>query len=381
MRQWNYFNLLLVSCIALVAISCVEPYSPPESSGEIDILVVDGFLDVNSGTVNVKLSKAVKLSGDEMPPPVFNAVIQLEDSENNVEFLQATTTPGLYSSGALTLDNSKQYRIRIKSGEKEYLSDFITPKSSPPIDSVSWVPSVDGVTINVNTHDDTEQSRYYIWTFQETYEYRSPFSSPFKVIEGEVFVRQPEEQTSICWRTINSTKILIGTSLRLSHDIIQNKAIQFIPKGDIKTSVQYSILVKQAVLSRQAYDFWENLQKSTEQLGGLFDPQPGQVVGNIHRSDGSNEPVLGYFDGGQVVEKRIFINYYDLPDYLHKPQFYPECTLDTLQIEDLPGFSPGLDLVGQIYDGPSLTGYTYASISCTDCRTKMGSTSKPSFWP
>jgi hypothetical protein len=381
MKLRNYINIFIAS-ITIVVTGCVEPYSPPESSKTIDILVVDGFLDSNSGTVNVKLSKAVTLASTEAPPAVTNAIVTLEDSDNNVTALQTTDASGMYSIDGLALNASNQYRIRIKTGGKEYLSDFITPKTSPPIDSVTWEGTEDGVRIMVNTHDATGDSKYYLWTFDETYEYRSTYTSSFKIVEGEVFLRQPEEQIGTCWKTLNSKRILIGSSLRLDEDIISKKEIQFIPKGDIRTSVRYSILVKQVVLSREAYDFWENLRKTTEQLGGLFDPQPGQVLGNIRRIDESSEPVLGYFDGGQVVEKRIFIGFYELPRFLRVSQPNNGCELDTLLVENLPIFNPADGfLVSQIYEGPALIAYTFTTRSCADCRVKSGSTSKPSFWP
>ncbi|MDO3626770.1 DUF4249 family protein [Mucilaginibacter sp. BT774] len=61
-----------------------------------------------------------------------------------------------------------------------------------------------------------------------------------------------------------------------------------------KLSVEYSILVKQYALSADAYKFYANLKKNTEQLGSIFDAQPSAIRGNIHFVTTPAEPVIGY---------------------------------------------------------------------------------------
>ncbi|RAV99872.1 DUF4249 domain-containing protein [Pseudochryseolinea flava] len=374
----NYYIIIIVA-LSLAFTSCVDPYATPESNQNIDILVVDGFLDIDNGTVNVTLSKAINLSSPDAPPAVVAATVHLEDSDNNILPLGTTTTVGLFRIDGLTIDQGKQYRIRIKTADKEYLSDFITPTPSPEIDSVTWRASDDGVTVHVNTHDNSGKSRYYQWTFDETYEYTAPLLSPFIIVDTTVVPRPVDEQVFTCWRTLGSTNIAIGSSFRLEDDIIQQKAVHFIPKGDVKLSKKYSILVRQTVLSREAYDFWLNLQQTTEQLGGLFDPQPGKVVGNIHSINGDKEPVLGYFGGGQIKEKRLFIKHSDLPENLRVPRFSP-CEQDTVMKKDLPLLDRSYYITSELREGPVVLGYTYTTRSCADCRVDRGIITKPTFW-
>jgi hypothetical protein len=99
----------------------------------------------------------------------------------------------------------------------------------------------------------------------------------------------------------------LATTDKLSQNIIYEYPIVFIPQGDEKLSVRYSVLVKQYAISKEAYDYWQSLKSSTELTGSIFDPQPGQITGNVHSLSNPNEPVLGFISASSAQETRIFI--------------------------------------------------------------------------
>ncbi len=376
--RFQYLYILL--CFAFLT-SCIESYPPPIIDDEVNFLVIDGSVNSTDGSAHVMLSRAVALSSTESSPPELNAQISVEDSEGNTYPLIEIGN-GVYQQSNLTISLSKEYRLYVRTSDNsEYQSDFITIKQTPIIDSIHWEPSQTqvGIDILINTHDGSKKTRYYQWSFEETFEYEAVYYSYLKYENEEIVSIPLEEQTYRCWETLPSQKILIGSSDKLNEDIICNFPLTFIPKNSQKTIIKYSILVKQKALSREAYDYWLNLQKTTENLGSLFDPQPGQVTGNIHNINNPSDPVLGYFDVGSAQEKRIFIKGIDLPVELRSFKSQGNCVMDTVLIEDLP-ISAGA-LVHPIYGmGPSPIGYTYSSISCTDCRTQGGKTTKPTFW-
>jgi len=142
--------------------------------------------------------------------------------------------------------------------------------------------------------------------------------------------------------------------------------------------VKYSILVKQQSLTKEAYNFWTQLKKSTESLGGLFDPLPSQVLGNMYSENNSAEPVLGYFSGGQTSEKRIFIQFSDLPPDL-KLVMPPNCPIDTIVNDDIRNY-PNTFLIGS-YGAPFPLGYIKSEgPNCMDCRDDGGVLQRPDFW-
>lgn len=377
-RKLYFFSLLSLAAMLLVVLSCVEPYNPPAIKELVDILVVDGFLNSTDSSAEVKLSKAVALSDQSGPQVETNATVFVEDENGNISYL-IETAEGVYTAAKINVNPTLKYRLSItRSNEKKYVSDYIELKISPPIDSISWAPSIqtEGLEIYANTHDATSNSKYYQWTFVETWEYTAGHYSSLKLKNGVVV---PQEQNLYqCWISKPSSEILINSTTNLQEDAIRNFRLITLPIGSSKLYRKYSLKVQQRVLTEEAYNFWLQLKKTTESLGSLFDPLPSQVVGNLKSISDDSEPVLGYFSGGHVSDKRIFITFGDLPDELRK--IFPQnCPVDTIDIELIPSY-PDTNLIGP--DGyPFVTGYlTSGNSNCLDCRDGGGDIIRPDFW-
>jgi len=371
-------HISLYALAAFIFSSCLDPYSPPATTGDVDLLVVDGFLSVTSSTVSVRLSHAVALDDNSVPPTEQNANVSLEESDGGAVTLSGNAD-GNYTATGLTIDASKKYRIHIQTfGGKEYFSDYVAVSKTPDIDSVTWRPGDKDLTMYVNTHDDTGQSKYYLWSYVETYEYAAPYPAGYEVINGEPTYLPVDERVDICWKTNPSTNIFVTSSERLSVDLIRDFPLVVIPAGSIKISRRYSLLVNQRTISKEAYTFWTQLQKTTESLGGLFDPMPSEVVGNIHSATDAKEPVLGFFSVSEEKQQRIFINNRQLPDNIRgTPR--PFCPLDSVEMPIVRSLPDHTFLVYP-YGVPVTLGYVSTTIDCMDCRVKGGVTQKPDFW-
>src|SRR5688572_21927206 len=267
-------------CLLLILGSCLEPYEPPVMKGNVDYLVVDGFIDSNTGSASVVLTRANVLTEIKDPLPEVNAQVSIEDNTTGTIYSLADQGNGRYSSSMLTPDPLGTYTLHIQTENgSDYRSEPVQLKQSPAIDSVTWKPTPDGVEVYVNTHDASAGTRYYRWEFEETWEYNSVYESSFKRVDGLPVLRNENERIYVCWRTLLSSDILLSSSLRLTEDRISDYLINFVPQGSIKLSRTYSILVRQYALSEDAFNYWQQLQKTTESLGGLFDPQPARITG------------------------------------------------------------------------------------------------------
>jgi len=360
-----------------ILIGCIEPYTPPKTENNPDILVVDGFLDATKKECIVSLSKTKKLGSIEPLSTEIGAIVSLVEKGGNTVVLTDNRN-GTYSLSNIPVTLKKEYQINVKtSDQNEYSSDFVELKASPDIDSITWDATLDGISIYATTHDPTNNSKYYKWNFIETWHYISPFFSSVLFQNGTVVRR--EDDIYNCWQEQKSTSILIGSSNNLAEDIIYKNPINFIPKSSNKYYVRYSILVQQQVLSKEAFNYWNELLKNTENLGTLFDPQPSQVLGNIHNNQNLNDPVLGYFSASFTSEKRIFIRYNEVAYLFPFISINRDCTEDTVLLADLPRFGT----TGQLLTNPvgiTLIGYGYSNVGCVDCRTKGGTNIKPKYW-
>jgi hypothetical protein len=137
--------------------------------------------------------------------------------------------------------------------------------------------------------------------------------------------------------------------------------------------------VRQYPLDQQAYTYWLNVQKNSQSLGGLFDPQPGQVPGNIHGVTNPRDPVVGYISACSITDKRIFISNVQVPGWNSHTSM--DCPLKY----NFP--ADPLNVVVWNYPDTAWQLYYYSGgtmiityKSCLDCRYQGGTLVKPAFW-
>ncbi|CCH00916.1 hypothetical protein FAES_2907 [Fibrella aestuarina BUZ 2] len=376
---WDACRLLALF-LPILLDSCVDPYRPPEITAPNRYLVVDGAL--TNGVSVIKLSRTQNLEEPRTPSPELKATIRVEATDG-ATYAFTERGQGTYALESTSLVQGKTYRVRIKTtGGSEYQSELITIQPTPKIDSISWSVENNGLQIYVNTHDPANKTRYYRWNYEDTFEFRTPYQSPYAFVNNKVVQREGPDLNH-CWRTEASTRILLGSTARLSQDVVQRAPLLFIPGSSPKLAIRYSLLVRQFALSPEAYAYWDNLQKTTEQLGSLFDPLPSQVGGNFTCLTNPTEPVLGFLEGRTIEERRVFI---DRPAALSLDLVrtgYEGCFLDTIPKPRQPlanflGQVGGYAVVAPV---PGSEGsYIATGVACTDCRDR-GTIVKPAYWP
>jgi hypothetical protein len=384
---------LSLACM-IIFNGCRQRYEQSIQS-TLSYLVVDGFLNNGPDSTIMRLSRTTPLVGDYNVDRVgeLSAHMTIEDEAGNIvyTFVPANNN-GSYTVPGMNLGMNKKYRLRIKTiDNNEYLSDNIIVKPNPPIDSITWQRSDDGVTIYVNTHDPKDSTKYYRWDYTETWEYYTTYNSAFKFISGpnpgHFEGRDLDELVSHCWRTVNSPEILLASSVSLSQDLISQKKLKTIRVNAFELAYKYSILVKQYALQREAFEYYEALKKNTEQSGTIFDPQPFTLSGNIHNITNADKPALGYLAATNLQTQRIYIDnseVYPWMDDLFCPPIYtvPKDSFDYFFNKVLyPGTANRTGIEGVYNQYGELIGMKSGLEICTDCTTRGGITKKPAFWP
>ena len=374
---------ILVLVVSMVA--CRKAYNPPVVAASDSYLVVEGVINSGSDSTIIKLSKTVNLSSKITLNPLLHAVLTVESDQNNTYPLTEAGN-GAYVSGGLNLDGTRQYRLRIKTpGGKEYLSDFVPVKNAPPIDSIGFniVTTPDtGLQIYVNTQDPNNNTNYYRWDYVENWQFFSKYVSTFISDGTKLVVRNNDQSVSVCYNSDVSSDIALASSKKLSRDVIYQDPIIFIKYSSEKIEAKYRVLVHEYALTPDAYTFWTNLKKNTEQLGTIFDAEPSQSQSNIHCLSNPAEPVVGYVSIGLVSTKTKFIYSSQLP--LWAPAYPYQCNVDTAKVGKpdwvnlvlFPNTYLATDPIGSIFN-PSA--YLWTTRECADC-TIRGSKIPPDFW-
>jgi hypothetical protein len=381
MREKKSTFLTMAVLVGLcMTYSCLDPYTPPEVESNVNYLVVEGFLDIGIATTTIKLSRTTLLSADNAVAAESNASVFIEGEDGNTYALPESSTPGTYVKQNLIIDPTITYRLNITTrNQKKYASDFVPFKKAPPIDSITWAVEGNDVRIYANAHDDQDKTVYYLWKFNETWAYHSKYHSVIKFEDGQVKPRSSAEDIFNCWTTRPSPRILITSTAQLAQDVVREYLLQTIPLTSIKLQSEYSILVRQFALTKDALDYWQQVRKNTENIGSIFGPQPSQLPSNIHCLTNPEEPVIGYFGASSVEEQRIYIFHDQVPP---TPEItgYETCEADTLKLEFVRDFGGSSSLIDPAYIGIALVGYRESTDFCVDCRQAGGTTVKPDFW-
>ena len=363
---------IVILLILVTADSCIIDYIPKIGVYE-EVLVVEGLITDQPGVYTVKVSKSEPLWNRKFIKPLTGCKVSISDDKGQTYNLKEVDSSfGVYVTDQASFRGviGRVYTLHIKttteSPNLSYESQPMKMIPVPPIDNIYYEKktfrqansSVEGCNIYLNTHDPSNNCRFYRWEYSETWEFHLPFNFP----------------NNVCWLSNNSGEIIIkNTSLHAETNVIGQPVLTITDPID-RLSVKYSILVKQFSLNEDEYFYWERLKNSLDQTGGLYDLIPNDIPNNIFCLEEPNRKVLGYFSVSAMSSKRLFIT----DKFAGLNTMYASCTSDTF-------FTTKPDTLKDIwiiFDNskkvPPAVIYT-KNRGCVDC-TSRGTNIKPIFW-
>lgn len=364
-----YTALLLLS--STVYFGCITEFEPKNIEEVRDLLIIDG--SITNGESSIVLRYSVGLSESLLGNEYINGASVYVETDAGDIFEARPETRGTYIIPTGDLDTNKQYRLNVKYNGEHYQSTFLTPLITPEIDSISALKKGPGETVYmcVNTHDPNNQSRYYRWSYEEDWEVQAELYANVRLENGEMIEHDlsTSENTYYCWRRDSSKILLLGSTEKLSENLVSNKRLIGIDPANDRLSALYRIAVKQMLLRKEAYDYMSNLQKNIEQTGNIFTPIPSEMNGNISCITNPDLPIIGYIEVATTTQKD---RYYPANSGLYEApnrHCFFEVTTD-------PDFAPPVYAYFEYYSDYE----SYAPIKCVDCRVK-GSKLRPENWP
>jgi hypothetical protein len=367
---------LIIVVIILFATGCVSKFMP-EIDENRELLVVEGMITDQPETNRIRLTKSLPLGKKANIKPVPGCTVTITDDLDNLWILKETGN-GYYVTDSLQFIGivGRKYKLHIQSNGKlpnnySYESVPMELKPVPEIDDLYWErvqieaetsqsPPKEGCRIYLNTKDESGECQYFRWDYTETWEIRLPYDVPNK----------------ICWATNKSTGIMIKNTGLLSESTVNRYPLTFVSNETDRLEDKYSILVNQYSVNEAEYEYWDSMQRISEQTGNLYDITPASMQGNIYCVDDPDETVLGYFSVSAKASRRIFIEDF----FTGLVNLYSDCVLAII-----PGRQPIPNLgiyVWVIVDGSNdMPPYMVITDKkgCADC-TVRGSKIRPDFW-
>jgi hypothetical protein len=418
-------TIYIILVLAVIYISCKKQYKPTLVTVSTNALAVDGPI-VSGDSTFIRLSRTTSLSDTTQNKAELKAIVSVE-SDQKALYPLTEKGKGLYVLGVTNFDPARKYRLNIKTNDgKIYQSDFVSMKVTPPIDSI-YIKQTDPVEITfyADTHDATNNTRYYRWDYKDTWAYVPIYHTIWKYVNissiSYITPGSPDD-LSVCYRWSNSNMLMFGSTAKLDQDVMKQAQLFSVTRTSEKIAHPYVIQLHQYALTKEGFEYYQNLRTNTEQLGSIFDPQPTILKGNIRCINNPSELVIGFISASTVANKQFTlletedpikaydVNFGDLfkvTRYAYPKPNYEECTKnrdttknarpwaagsvfrgDLTYIE--PSVRPALSralskgdsILFDIETGLGYIAYFYAPKECVDCRLRFNATNKrPSYYP
>ena len=385
--------------------TCIDPYSP-SFSGYESLIVVDALITDANSSYGVKLSRTFQ-EQNSVPVNIADASVYISDDAGN-KYDLAYNGKGTYKTDSIGFKGTvgRTYILHIQTHEgAEYASDPCPMQSVPEIDSIyvaadrelinNGTEIQQGARIYLNSKEG-DNNQYYRWAFDETWKFKVPNPHKYEYVNDSTILPVSDVK-EYCWKTAKSNEILIQAIYQGQSPLIEKEPIFFIAsdKSD-RLLLQYSILVNQYSISKNEFDFWNNMKQINDNSGDIFAKQPFSVISNIHNINDPKDRVLGYFQVSAVKQYRKNISFSELmalglPLYHypcdrieHEPldfqtEWGPKVTWD--DVYRTMCITSTYSLVEPRYVGASavLEKLIFTTPECANCEL-TGTRTKPDFW-
>ena len=208
-------NLFFLFVLGLMC--CKKPYNPPPTSTSKSYLVVEGVINLSTDSTVIKISRTVKLNDSVTIKPVLGATVYVEGESGRYNpSLDDIRNNGHYWTYAINLPTNERYRLVITTPEGEqYVSDYVSVKPTPPIDSIGYNVKNGNVNLYVNAHDPTNNTRYYLWDYEETWQFHAKYPSYFYLnpATNSITARPPLTQVFTCFSNATAQKLTLQVTL------------------------------------------------------------------------------------------------------------------------------------------------------------------------
>lgn len=380
---------LYIALLAAVS-ACIYPYDLDLETNPAETLVADGEIVVGGvGTLN--LSFLSPLSGGTVYDQAYGggarqpyANAWVEDSEGTQYRPSSAAAGNRFYFDLSEAPAGRQYRTVIELDGETYESAWLTPLAPPEIKDVRFEADETNVFTLVTLDAGPEGTGYIGLTYEETWEFHAEFYPSYGYMpETHSYLNYEESQFEYryywCWRSRSSNGMVLVRHDNLSGNGANSYPMFAFPRTDSRNHKKYSILVQARTLSEETYKYNNWLEELDRNGSSLFEPDPGQMQGNLACTTDPSRKVMGLVTASQVTSKRAFLY----------SQFLRPVRPDESQLKIIPdGDEELMDAfyynwnylpVYYLTQGDQY-GMGWGPRRCVDCRAAGGNQSEPPFW-
>ena len=302
--------------------SCIDPLDV-NIDKEVKVLIVEGAITTKPGPYYIKLTKSAKYGSifDGYIQPVSGANVTIRDSNGTVVKLiedKVNRAPGIYATPpSFRAEVGLSYTLLITTNNGiEYTSLPEKIRKAPGIikltpefkkSAVGGNQFETGLVVNAEFQDNPEERDYYMWKNNGTYKIITHPENFILISPPAPPTPAPKDCCEQCWvNEVTDHTIRLLADNNVNGNLITDAAA-FIEDDGVRYTEKYLIRIEQHSLSREAFTFFQLLKEQLSINGGIFDPPPATIRGNMINLSNPDENVIGYFRASDVAIDSIFL--------------------------------------------------------------------------
>ena len=377
---------LLYIILAAFSVSCIEDFNPDLGEADSNILVING--NICSDTVcYFNLSRSFGINDNVFNDPdklrINNAKIKITGTDGS-EWMGYNVAKGEYRVKTGKLKSDVMYSLEVELGDVTFTSEPAYPLDSPEIEEAMCAQPRADMIVDVMVTDapaTDETPHYYRWTYEETWEVQAYYQAYFEYNPKYDKIFPITVYKGRGWQYAKYTSIIIANSSNFENNRIKNFRINKISNSDLRMQTLYCCDIKQYAMTQAQYEYEQARLELSDNMGGMFAPQPSELATNIKASD-KNHRAIGYVGVyGKVGTYRLWISRSDVE---YDNIFYKNVkTLsegdEDFALTDADKYKKGYR-VNDTYE-PFMSPWHWSPAFTVDVTTFGASLERPDFWP
>lgn len=296
--------------------SCIDEFKADLPESDQQYLVVEGSI-CGQSDCEFYLSRSLSLnpSAEEIiGRNITDARLTVCGSDNSR--LPATQSKaGCYLVTLGELNRDLEYWVEIEWEGRTYQSTPTQPLKTPGIADLHFEQPREDKQVDILITPMAENKgeiQYMQWDYQENWEIVTPYQSiwEYDFATGKIALAKVLLNRGWC-KDLNHQSI-ISDNINFTNHEIRNLRLISIDNMDNRFNRRYCVTVRQRAISHEQYEYEKLAQRQSDDMGGLFTPQPSELPSNIKCSD-SQYKTIGYIGVTlNAVQQRLFITSTDV---------------------------------------------------------------------
>lgn len=306
----------LIAISLLMCCSCVDEFEADLPVSETNILCIEGTIRSDTRCTfhvshTVPLDTLVLSQAGLM---VIDAQLEVNGSDGQ-SWPGMMTGPGSYEVNVGSLSPDATYWLEVSWRDNTYTSVAQVPLPTPAIEGLSWDLTSDKQKVNIMVTPQaagSQEAQFFRWTYDECWEIHTPLISNYEYLPLSDSIAPIQQQLNVGWVSHTGSNPIYGSNRNYGNGQIRNLRIYQADPNDDRFNHRYRTSVTQLAISREEYEYWDLSARLSDEMGGLFTPQPSSLPTNIVCQT-ADLPVIGFVGVSlNATTAQLYINSKDV---------------------------------------------------------------------